>query len=292
MTQNPHISRLHHGQSTRPLGDSEIYGAATSSRKGLAWGIHTDRHRDTHTHRHIHRDTQTHTQTQRHTHTDTHRDIHTHRHRHTHAETHRQRHTQRHTDTHTQRHAETHTQRHTDTETHTQTQTHTQRHTDRHTHRQRHTDTDRHRDTQTHTHEACSSQPPGPGQPSAPGLRDPRGWPVCFLAAAQWASEGGLSGRHFRPAGGWRGQQRARPTPSAGGPPLSAGLCASVAAGGQQAARPGAGHWALRTHPAWRPGSRGLGPRQAQPFSCSCFKDHSPRWPSHQSPCQPWRPAS
>ena len=187
-----------------------------------------------------------------------------------------------HTDTDTQ--TQRHTQRHTDTD----------RHTDRYTQRHRHRDTHRHTlsDTQTHTHEACSPQPPGPGQPSAPGLRDPRGWPVCFLAVAQWASEGGLSGRHFRPSGWQRGQQRACPLPSAGGPPLSAGLCASVAAGGEQVARPGAGHWALRTRPAWWPGSRGLGPRQAQPFSCSCFKDHSPRWPSHQSPCQPWRPAS
>ena len=228
-TQNPHAARLHHGQATRPLGGSESYGAATSSSKGLvsreererereresererarARAPHTHTHTQRHTHRHIHRHTKTHTRrhTQRHTHTDTHRCRHTHRHtqRHTDTDTHIDTDTHRYTQTHTQRHTQTQTHtdihRHTQiyTDTHTETHRHTHRHTKTHTHTDTHTQ--RHAETQslklsiiTHTHEACSSQSPGPGQPPL-AHRDPWGW--CLLLSGPGpspASEGGCRG--------------------------------------------------------------------------------------------------
>ena len=154
MTQKPHTPRLHHGQSTRPLGDSEIYGAATSSRKGLVWGIHTDTHRDTQTHTQTKR--HTHRHTQRHTDTDRHRHTHTHTHRHTQTQRHTDRNTQTQTDTETHRHTQTHTHRdrdtHTGRHTRTQTQTHRHRGTHRDTQTQTDTQTDTHRGTDTETH--------------------------------------------------------------------------------------------------------------------------------------------
>ena len=128
--------------------------------------------------------------------------------------------------------------------------------------------------THTHTyhrHEACSSQSSHThththarslqlsitwAWSASPGSQRPLGVvPFAFWPRPSPASEGGLSGRHSLPV--LMAARRQRPEPPAlcmCAALLSAvGLCASVPAGGEQAARLGAGHQALRTHPAWAP---------------------------------------
>ena len=108
-TQNPHTARLHHGQATRPLGGSESYGAATSSRKGLVSGEYRERERERERERARARARVREREPHTHTHTQTHTDIHRH--------TETQRHTQRHAETqslqlsiisHTHTHTHTH----------------------------------------------------------------------------------------------------------------------------------------------------------------------------------------